>query len=237
MTAPSCYRHRVFVDPAAVRARRFEVRLSEFDVAEACGVEATVIRRLERGHDQSYYDLGFIDVLATVLGCSFSELLLAEHTPEATQGGTRDSERLGAVLASCFEPTEVATLADTMGWPLRRTLAALGELEKAYQAVGQRLLWVTDSHVMAVPAPSRDTARLAARSVTSEGLTASEARGLWNIATSRRTAADATALAPGVAPRLCRAGLVVDEPNPDYAKAGRLELTEQARFDLCLDAG
>ena len=245
MTAPSNYRTLVAVDPDGVRDRRFVARLSEFDVADACGVESSVIRRLERGADQSYYTLGFVDDLAKLLGCHITDLLLdpedrrgTHDLPEpATPTEGHDRAAAGALLAGITEPVGVSTLADALRWPLVRTLAALELLEQSLPLVGQCLVWISDSHVKVIAAiPDEHAADvLAAGEIADSGLTIGDANAFAKIRRNASGAATATGFAPGVIDKLRRAGIISTDPGDDYSAGAPITLTEQAKYDLFLE--
>jgi len=246
MSAPSLYRTLVLLDPQAIRNRRFSIRMSEFDVAEACGVESSVIRRLERGVDQSYLTLGFADDLAKILGCHPTDLFLLpeerlDTPPETgpTEDGTpaNDAAQIGALLAGLTEAVGVALLADTLGWPLHRTLRALDHLEESLKAVGQRIAWIADSHVKltcAVP-PEDAIEAIARRQIADAGLTVSSAKALRKIAQNSTGASSATQFGPGIIDALRRAGVISTNPGDDYSRGAPITLSDQAKHDLFLE--
>jgi transcriptional regulator with XRE-family HTH domain len=70
---------------ALIKARRRETDLGVRAAAEACGISAATLSRLERGISPNLPDTGTLTKLATWLGSSLNELLLPE---ESSSGST-----------------------------------------------------------------------------------------------------------------------------------------------------
>src|SRR3954452_24736582 len=70
------------LDGAKIRARRRQLGLAERALAEAIGVDGSVVHNLERGKNDRDLPFAVIDKLATTLAVSIDELRV-DHTPGA----------------------------------------------------------------------------------------------------------------------------------------------------------
>jgi transcriptional regulator with XRE-family HTH domain len=228
------------VDPQTVRARRFELGVAERALGDALGVESAVIRRLERGHSQDQLTAAFVVDLAEALMVPVHQLLAREERP-AEPAPNDDAEAVGAVLARADEPVHVDRLTDELGWTVDRVDAALEVLDARLVAVGQTLGWLGDSLVAVAHRADEETTRIAAAlvsdSVTSDGLTVTDAKLLWAAATQHERTSRANALPAPNLRKLEAAGLITTEPEGSWERGSGVHLTELARTALRWEPG
>jgi hypothetical protein len=146
-----------------------------------------------------------------------------------------DVETVGALLAAAATRVPVDELAAALDWTLERTLAALDGLAGQLRRCGQRLQWVADVDVQVVAAADPGPLDHVSESmVRVRGLNIEEAAELDALLTGVNRA---RRNGPQVhIPRVVGAGLVSVVASVDMEHARHnLELTDAARFNLCLD--
>lgn len=230
--------YRRLIDPAVVRARRFELGVAERVLGDALGVEPGVIRRLERGHSQDQLTVSFVVDLAEALMLPIHHLLEQEDRPPEPPRDD-DAATVGAVLARIGEHTHVDVLADKLGWTVDRTDAALDALEGRLHAVGQTLGWTGDSLVRIADLYNDETVRAAeavtAGRVATDGLTLADAKLLWAVALQNTRKTKANTLPVLNLRKLVAAGLVTVEPEGPWDLSTRVRLTEAGDLALRWD--
>ena len=227
------------IDASRIRARRFELGVSEHALAAALGVEPGVIRRLERGVHQNEMNLEFVVELARVLGLALAELLVeAPQTDTAVPVDAADVAVLGTIVAKrAGEPLNLDRAGELCGWTLTRTLAAVDGLEAALAKVGQCLAWVGPADVILASPEDRSGVadRIATESAAVEGLNRLMARCVADVAAGAPGASRAEGFIPGLVRYLCGAGFLTTDADGPWNRGSPVRLTERARYDLCLD--
>jgi transcriptional regulator with XRE-family HTH domain len=220
------------VDPAVVRARRLELGLSAGVLAGALGVNSAVVVRLESGGVQGQYTWAFLAVLAEVLGLAPADLLTGPSDDLGPVDVPDDVSSVGALLAAQPNWSGLDELADVLGWNRPQLCSALDGLEASLAPTGMALAWVGEEWVRIVPAvPLESLPRLEGSLNRDQGLDVAEHRTLWRLAAGQRS--EQVAREDERARRqLERLGLV----RTIESRAGAtIELTDSARFCLCLD--
>lgn len=222
------------LDRAWIRQRRLTLGMEQGQLAELMSLTSgESIRRLERDSNQAQFTLAQVSLLADALGASVGEMLTADERSDT--GPADDIEAVGALLAAAATRVPVDELATALDWTLDRTLAALDGLTDQLQRCGQRLQWVADVDVQVVAAADPGPLdHLSESMVRVRGLNIEEAAELEALMKGVKRA---RRHGPQVhIPRLVGAGLVSVVPSVDMDHARHnLELTDAARFNLCLD--
>ena len=210
------------LDGEGIRRRRLTLVLTERELARQLGVSATLIDALERGRNHAELPFAFVHQLATVLGMRLDELV---PTPPAHDTDhPEDSVTVGRLLAHLDASVPVSILADTAGWTLEHTNAALDTLETRLAGVGMRLVR-TAAGVGLAPAPG-DSSRvqvLMRRAAGRRGMNVGQVRMLYRVWRGEITGKENSNADRVNLGNLINAGLV--EHPAGNARGGRPTLT------------
>lgn len=227
------------LDGEVVRSRRVLLGLSQRALAAALRVTPRVILRIEHGMRQNELDVSFIADLADALAVTPAQLLVSHHASRRCVPGDRvdgaDVRAVGGVLAGGGDWVLVDGIAEALGWTLGRTFVALDELGRQATTLGQRLAWLSDREVCLCGDTDGEhaLAQVTARDVSTWGLTEEEAYLLFVAANGGDKIRQRRSLM--AVRRLIRAGFITAEPVPDGKQDDDPRITDQARFNLCLD--
>jgi hypothetical protein len=199
------------------------------------------VRRIEEGCDPLVYDMRFLAGFAGALGVEFSDLFDWDTPPaRGTRGGSDDVERAGAVLAGSGGRATIDALATALAWTIERTRLALAGLEVAVTGAGMRLIWFADTEVLLAPVDgvAVEVESQIASAIVTGGMNVAEFEVICQLARSgpvrHRSASNVNVLS-----RLISAGAVQVErtgrEGRDSRQVTEVQLTDAARFDLCLD--
>lgn len=232
---PARRRRHPVLDPERVRARRRELRLSTAALASALGTSAGVIARIEEGHGQEKLDLAFVDDLARSLGLPVAELIVDSAqggqgaAPRVSREPDQDAVKLGSMVMHASGWIGVDDMCETLGWTIDRVLEGFSVLEELAPTLGLQLAWL-GSDVSLVPAFTRETMPKPKSAGARHGLEIDGCRLLYRLSQGhsehllRRETESARR-------RLIALGLAA---NSGAAHNVTLELTDEARFSLCL---
>ena len=236
---PPRRRREVVLDPAVVRSRRHFLRLSTSALATALGTSPGVIIRIEEGHGQEKLDLAFVADLSRCLGMGVAELiapatgvLQGAEEEEAALPLTTDAQQLGSMIAAASGWVGVDDLCDDTGWKIDRVLTALSEIEGRAPLVGLRLAWLGWDVALVAAHPSM-RAPATKPAGYRRGVEIDGCRLLYRL-TQGHTETLLRRELPAARRRLISLGLA---QNGGAKHDAALELTEEARFNLCLGEG
>lgn len=233
------FRKRI-LDTDEVLRRRLSKRLSQRRLATKIGVSETLVRNLEQGRNHELLHLGLVVRLAAILEIPLADLF--RHTAEET-APQDDDVVVEAALATVRHAVDVAELAGALSWDMKRTNAALAQLQPRLEGSGQQLVNSGWRKVALVPVSFGAREGLAIRQLSSRqrGLTVNTARVLRDLhridAEWHRRASNPqrTALA-----ELMNLGIVRDDEDrpgrvelaPEFEYLGRLEPPQQPTWEV-----
>lgn len=221
------------LDPEVVHERRRELRLSTSALAACTGTSAGVIIRIEKGHDQGKLDLRLVVDLARALGVAVSELIVGTspsgplQVEPSTPGA--DVQTLGSMLSTASGWVGIDELCDATGWDLSRVQVGLSGLETGAGALGLGLAWA-GWDVALVPATIIKVPNVKPAG-NRQGVNIDACRLLYRL-TLGQSENQLRRESPEARRRLITVGLA---RNAGDKHDPILELTEEARFNLCLD--
>lgn len=227
------------LDGEVVRSRRVLLGLSQRALAAALGVTPRVIWRIEHGMRQNELDVSFIVDLSDSLAVTPAQLLLTHETTRRVDPGDQvdanDVRAVGAVLVGAGDWVLVDGVADALSWTRGRTLVALDDLGRRAMPLGQRVAWLSDREVCLCGDTDNEPelAHVTSRDVKTWGLDDDEAYLLFVAANGGDKIRQRRSLT--AVRRLVRAGLLTAAPIPDGKQDDDPRITDQARFNLCLD--
>lgn len=125
----------MLLDARLIVERRVDLGLSRPALARRVAKSGPVIERLERGDNHERLTVGLLAALASELGLQPRDLF------STTQGSAAepDDTRVEAALAMVGKGLSATELAEGLGWPHHRVLAALEALRKRLGPTGVNL--------------------------------------------------------------------------------------------------
>lgn len=223
-----------------LRGRRLELGIAETTLAWSLGVSPMTVRHIEGSGEPVNYDLRFLANYAAALGVSFAQLFDDEPAPTTGSAPWRDVQRVGAALAGAGGRSRIDALSQALEWSPERTRLALDDLSAKVQPAGMRLVWVADTEVVLGPAAgAREVAGAQVRrTIEHSGMSAAEFRCVAQVLKAGGHH-NAGSISSGTLSRLIAAGIVQAERTGPRGNHDRrrveVQLTEQARFDLCIE--
>jgi transcriptional regulator with XRE-family HTH domain len=209
---------------------RFELNLSQRDVALEVGIHPVTMSRLEQGRNDETLTLGTIQRLAAALGLSISTLFWPPEANEQPEDPTQDECRLEALLWDARTAVSADDIAVAFGWTLRRVHTALSALEGRLAGRGTAIFSSGRRHRLTARSDmltSQERERLERARSVRYGLMLHEAlilqqvrRGAPALELAHLSGKERVAMGS-----LLKAGLI-------HVSGGRIELTEDAKFSL-----
>ena len=153
------------IDQTRLITLRMSRGLAVRELARDCGIEISVLNRLETADDPSLTTLSVAAVarLADRLGVPVGHLFTDEHPAQQHANPPDDAVMLGALMTALGRDTPVVTLADALRWTTTRVHEAANTLDRTLTQAGMTLF--KNSGLMSIrPIDDRHSdAELAAR--------------------------------------------------------------------------
>jgi len=214
------------IDPERFGTLRRQARLSHRAIADRSGLSTSVVRRVEEGHS-SRVTLQRAGLLAAAIGCELRDLVCSQNEPsvvgDSCEGADNeeatadDARRLEAILFAAGKLMHNRAIGDALELPKERLERAAAQLEAAGEGRGitfyrSQEKWGLRPTVEVLS--KRALQRLERGKVTTDGLSYSQAKVLYDILVDRRWGKNRLASLGkgGVQPHiasLINAGLVV----------------------------